>query len=131
MSVSDDSAVYQSAAKFPHLIVVHLLSGGYRGQLDRVATLFVRCHLLYWSVYRDSRGHVAESPSVAARVSGLYRDLQDRVANIVRYSSVCLCSIVYTRDRRARPVWGRAGCVRVFAVRQKGTHPQAARPRNP
>ena len=60
MSVADDAAVYQSGAKFPHLIVVHLLSGGYRGQLDRVATLFVRCRLLYWSVYRDSRGHVAE-----------------------------------------------------------------------
>ena len=60
MSVADDAAVYQSGAKFPHLIVVHLLSGGCRGQLDRVATLFVRCRLLYWSVYRDSRGRVAE-----------------------------------------------------------------------
>ena len=60
MSVADDAAVYQSGAKFPHLIVVHLLFGRYRGQLDRVATLFVRCRLLYWRIYRDSRGHVAE-----------------------------------------------------------------------
>ena len=60
MPVADDSVVYQSGAKFPRLIVVYLVSGVYRGQLDRVANWFVRCLVCCCSIYRDHRGHVAE-----------------------------------------------------------------------
>ena len=45
MPVADDSVVYQSEAKFPRLVIVYLVFGVYRGQLDRVAALFVRCLL--------------------------------------------------------------------------------------
>ena len=74
MSIADDSVVYQSGAKFPLLIVVHLLSGGYRGQLDRVA-ICSSVAVCYTVAYIVTLGVTwRKSPSIAARVSGLYRD---------------------------------------------------------